>query len=106
MANNDWFDVTHTSQSDISWAFRKYSTPKYIFAEDYDIPKIKEKILKTRRIKDAIEKVSFQYIYLSLRVTLGSLCITYFINPCQSIIRELFVPFSLAHNRNGPRNHF
>ena len=63
MASDDRIDITDTNQSAFTWACRKYESEKYIFAEDYDKQKIKEKILKTHRIKDSIEKVINKFCF-------------------------------------------
>lgn len=57
-SRKDWIDITDTHQFDVLWAFRKYECPKYMFAGEYSRQKIKESVLKTHRIKDAIEKVN------------------------------------------------
>lgn len=61
----DWVNVLDTGQSDLPWAFRNYQCPKYMFAEDYNRSKVKEDILKSHRIKDAIEKVLMEFIMKS-----------------------------------------
>ena len=55
----DWINVLDTGQTDLFWAMRKYKYPKYMFADDYNRQKVKEDILKSHRIKDAIAKVCF-----------------------------------------------
>jgi len=55
-SRKDWLDVTEVNQSDITWIFKKYECPKYMFAGEYNNAQVKEKILKTHRIKDAISQ--------------------------------------------------
>lgn len=59
----EWINVLDINQSVFSWAFRSYQCPQYIFAEKYDLGSIKEKILNTHRIKDAVEQVMYNSVF-------------------------------------------
>ena len=50
----DWIDILSSNESNLGRAFRTYECPKYMFEEEYDCNKIKETILNSHRVKDAI----------------------------------------------------
>ena len=59
----EWINVLDINQSLFSWTFRKYQCPQYIFAEKYDLDSIKQKILNSHRIKDAVEQVMYDSVF-------------------------------------------
>ena len=61
-SKKDWVNILDTGQTDFCWALRNYQYPKYEFKEDYNRQKVKEDIMKSHRIKDAIQKVCLRVI--------------------------------------------